>query len=175
MFGYVVGNPSNNIDPDGLEKINIGIGGSIPFIGGIDLNIFVTDGEGDLGCNPDIGISFGISVPAGGNVFENGIGKLKLGTQLGYDWDGGRGDFVAVDAEVVVGGLGVGAALTGVNTENYGVQVEGGVVVAAGANKTVDISVSIGDLGRLAAAIISLNFDHQIFGVPKGSDCTCKN
>ena len=174
-YGYVGGNPLIFKDPYGLEKWFGGIGGSIPFIGGFELNIFATDGEGDLGCNPDLGVSFSVAEPIEGGALEKGIGKLKLGPQLGYEWNGGRGGFIEVDAEIIAGANGLGLGVTGLNSGNYGILIEGGVPIALGANKTVDFSISVGDLGRLAAAIWNWDFSQQIFGVEQGSNCGCGN
>jgi hypothetical protein len=166
LYTYVAANPVRYIDPNGLEKTYVGIGGSIPFIGGGDISIFVTDGEGDAGGHMDLGITFSAAKPIeGSHAYEKGIGKLKLGPQIGYEPDGGRGDAIQVDAELSIGAGGLGVTVTGLDSENYGVKIEGGVEIAAGANQTVDLSVSVGDLGRLAAAIWTGDFDHKIFGV----------
>jgi hypothetical protein len=136
--------------------------------------LFATDGEGDQGCLPDLGISFDVSRAWGGNAFEKGIGKLKLGEQMGYEPNGGRGDSVSVDGEVYAGAGGIGGKITGLDSGNRGYVIEGGVVVAAGANATVSFSLSVGDLARLTAAAVTGDFSHQIFGVPSGSNCECK-
>ena len=173
-YSYVSANPLIFIDPDGLERHSVGLGGSIPMLGGIDINLFATDGEGDQNCLADIGISFDLSSPIDGPVHEKGVGKMKVGTQIGYEPNGGRGDVRSVDAEIMVGAGGVGGKITGVYTGNYGYVIEGGVVAAFGANKTVSFSLSIGDLARLTAAIVNWDFSHRIFGATSGSSCECK-
>jgi RHS repeat-associated protein len=174
-YAYVGNNPLTYFDPNGLERFSFGIGGATPFIGGFDVNLFATDGEGDQGCLPDLGISFDVSKPLGGTAFEKGIGKLKLGGQVGYEPNGGRGESVSVDGEVYAGARGIGGKITGLDSGNHGYAIEGGVIVAAGANGTVSFSLSVGDLARLAAALSTGDFSQQIFGAPKGSLCGCKN
>ena len=170
-YGYVGGNPVNWTDPFGLERFSVGVGGAIPFFGGISINLFATDGEGDQIRGPDLGISLGISKPVGGNGLEKGVGKLKLGPHMEYEPHGGRGDSITVDAEVYAGAAGLGGTVTGVNSGNYGYVIEAGVVIAAGANATVNFSLSVGDLGRLAGAIATWDFSQQIFGVQEDKSC----
>ncbi len=171
LYTYVSANPVRYTDPNGLERTYVGIGGAVPFVGGFDVNVFVTDGEGDAGGLVDLGVSVGISKPVeGSHAYETGFGKLKLGPQIGYEWDGGRGSAIDVDAEVGVGAGGLGATLTGVASENHGVKIEGGVVIAVSGNQTVDFSISLGDLARLAAAIWTGDFDQKIFGVDPAKD-----
>ena len=77
-YSYVFNNPLNWRDPLGLKKTQGGLGGSVPFLGGFEVGIFVTDGVGDLGGNPDAGLYFTVSKPLNRSILETGIGKLKL-------------------------------------------------------------------------------------------------
>ena len=151
-YGYVGGNSVNLIDPIGLLKNDVSIGGSIPFIGGFDIGLFVTDGASDLGCNTDAGIFFQINKPISGGGRESGVGKLKLGPAIGVS-KGGRGNTIQTGGEFFIGANGLGVAVSspsGSGAIPDGVAIEGGVVAALGGDQTVNFSLSISDLTRLA-------------------------
>jgi hypothetical protein len=73
----------------------------------------------------------------------------------------------------MIGADGLGIGVTGLVSENYGVAAEGGVLIAFGGNQTVEFSISVGDLGRLAAAIMTWDFSQKIFGVEESNSCGC--
>ena|GEM_PF-2441140 len=174
-YAYVGGNPVNFVDPFGLLKNDVSIGGSIPFVGGFDVGLFATDGMGDLGCNADAGIFLQINKPISGGGLESGIGKLKLGPAIGIS-EGGRGNTIQTGGEFFVGVKGLGVTVSsssGSGTTPNGVAIEGGVVAAFGGDQTVNFSLSIGDLARLTAAVVSGDFSQKIFGVDSSNQCGC--
>ncbi|ABC29559.1 Rhs family protein [Hahella chejuensis KCTC 2396] len=190
VYAYANGNPVVYMDPLGLAKMNVGVGGSVPILGGFSLGLFGTDGDGDGGCHMDVGLFFQANKPMDGYSKKGGkvmsgkglpgwfVGKFKIGEQIGIS-RGGRGSVVQLGAEVSVGIAGIGGNI-GINADNKtntpdSIAIEGGVLFAIGAEETVNFSVSVADMARLAAAIISWDFDQQIFGVPKGGSCECSN
>ena len=141
--------------------------------------MFSTDGEGDAGCLQDFGVSLTFSSPAGGHISESGVGVLKLGPSISYEPNGGRGDATQLGFSVTggAGGLGVSGTYSSPSTDFMpeGFTLEGGVIFAAAANKTKTFSLSVGDLGRLLAAVVTGDYSQRIFGVNKSSDsCGCE-
>jgi len=137
--------------------------------------LFATDGAGDLGCNIDTGIFLQINKPISGENIGSGIGKFKLGPSIAAS-DEGRGNSIQTGAEFFAGGAGLGVTVsssTGSGISPNGIAIEGGVLAAFGADQTVNFSLSVGDLARLAAALRSGNFNQRIFGVDSGSQCGC--
>lgn len=165
-YAYVGGNPVMYVDPLGLVKYSFGFGGAVPFTGGFDATVFVTDGAGDVGGYPDIGLEFTISTPLSGSGWMKGLGALKLGPKMCVA-EGGRGESTALGVEIEAGYGGLGGAL-GFPTDSRipnSLTLQGGVAVAAGTNQTVSFSFSVGDIGRLAGAIATGDFSQGIFGV----------
>lgn len=175
-YAYADNNPLRFIDPFGLERLEVSISGSIPFFGEFELGLLVTDGQGDLGCRVDLGVFLDIGKPIAGATIQSGIGKLKLGPSITYARNLGRGAASEVDAKLFVGVSGLGVGIGGLAhsdiPESY--TIEGGVVVAAGASQNIQLSLSVGDLARLAAGIASADFSQRILGVDPSSDsCGC--
>ncbi len=137
--------------------------------------MFATDGTGDLGCNIDTGIFLQINKPIGGESIGSGIGKFKLGPSIGVS-DGGRGNSTQTGADFFVGGAGLGVTVsssTGSGANPNGISIEGGVLAAFGADQTANFSLSVGDLARLTAALVSGNFNQRIFGIDSSNQCGC--
>lgn len=167
LYAYVGGNPIILIDPSGLFRTDVSVGGSFPFIGGFSLGVFVTDGVGDSTNNPDARVFFQLSKPIGGQNFESGIGKLKLGPAIGFS-KGGRGNATQTSGEFFAGGHGLGISLGSESRSGNSIDsitFEGGVVAAFGGDQTVNFSLSIGDIGRAAAAVVTGGFSQKIFGI----------
>lgn len=175
IYAYVNGNPVNAVDPLGLLKNDVGIGGAFPFIGGFNFGLFVTDGKGDTGCHSDAGIFLQLNKPISGGDIEEGFGKLKLGPSIGFS-TGGRGKAIQTGAEVFAGAGGLGVAIgseTGSPANADSITFEGGTVAALGGDQTINFSLSIGDLARLTAATVSGDFSQKIFGVGSSNQCGC--
>jgi hypothetical protein len=171
----VGGNPVNFVDPEGLEKWSFGVDVSIPIKGGFGIGLFVTDGKGDAGGSPDMGFYFQTNSPHDGpGSLPNG-GKLKFGPTIAQSFEG-RGDALQTNYNLYAGFI-LGASLTGPTEYNEcasevtGWQIEQGVI-GAGLDITTTSSISVGDLGRLAAAIVTGDYSQGIFGA-QASKCGC--
>ena len=163
---YIYPPPRSFSDWFGLRRDKFGVGGSLPFVGGFDVGILLTDGSGDQRPGLDIGLFFEVSKPISNAALESGVGKLKLGLTLERG-DGGRGDAVQVGSEIFAG-FGAGIAI-GLEPQGDGpskvnsIKLEGGVI-GFGANQTVEFTLTARDLGRLAAAMVSGDFSQKIIG-----------
>lgn len=147
LYGYVLGNPVNNLDPYGTEIVTVHIGVELPFVGGFDFGLMADTGWG--GSLPDFGVFSTLKKSKGG------FGRFK-GTVGVSMTQGERCDFDGSDAEFGIGLGAIGGTIGGANAENVptSVSVEMGPQLGVTGNFTQTASITVGDIARLAARVV---------------------
>jgi RHS repeat-associated protein len=154
-YGYVRGNPLRYIDPLGLDIYTLFGGAEIPFVGGVNVGIMVSDAP------YDVGLFGSVSKPVGGLA----KGKATLGA--GYD-SSCRSNFDGVGFELAGGYKMFGGSVSFDPNSDSNIPTGGtfelGPQLGGEANTTITGSLTARDLGRAIGRLIHGSGGGNIIG-----------